>query len=106
MKNIRSMSFEELVKTRAEIEAAIELHAAQERRDLIAALRQVDSRSLSNGRGARGVHALKGKKLPALYRNPKKRSETWAGRGNKPRWLAAALKQGKKLESFAIRNGK
>ena len=103
MKNIRSMSFEELVKTRAEIEAAIELHAAQERRDLIAALRRVDSRPAPEGKGARGPHALKGKKLPALYRNPKNRLETWAGRGNKPRWLAAALKQGKKLESFAIR---
>lgn len=103
MKNIRSMSFEELVKTRAEIEAAIELHAAQERRDLIAALRRVDSRPGPNGKGTRAPHALKGKKLPALYRNPKNRLETWAGRGNKPRWLAAALKQGKKLENFTIR---
>ncbi len=101
MKNIRSMSFEELVKTKAEIEAAIELHSAQERRDLIAALRGVSSRP--NGKGARISHALKGRKLPALYRNPKNRLETWAGRGNKPRWLAAALKQGKKLQSFAVR---
>lgn len=101
MKNIRSMSFEELVKARAEIEAAIELHAAQERRDLIAALRQVDTQHKSNGKSA--PHALRGRKLPALYRNPKDRTQTWAGRGNKPRWLAAALKQGKKLESFTIK---
>ncbi|MBN9535224.1 MAG: H-NS histone family protein [Reyranella sp.] len=101
MKNIRSMSFEELVRTRAEIEAAIELHAAQERRDLIAALKQVDSQRKPNGKDV--AHALKGRKLPALYRNPGDRSQTWAGRGNKPRWLSAALKQGKKLESFAIK---
>lgn len=48
-------------------------------------------------------HALKGRKLPPLYRNPANRSETWAGRGNKPRWLASALKRGKKLEHFAIK---
>jgi DNA-binding protein H-NS len=36
------------------------------------------------------------------YRNPEKPSETWAGRGLKPRWLAAALKGGKKLKDFAI----
>jgi DNA-binding protein H-NS len=28
--------------------------------------------------------------------------ETWGGRGLKPRWLAAALKSGKKLEEFSI----
>lgn len=27
---------------------------------------------------------------------------TWTGRGNKPRWLTAALAEGKKLESFAV----
>jgi DNA-binding protein H-NS len=36
------------------------------------------------------------------YRNPDNPSETWAGRGLKPRWLAAAIKEGKKIEDFAI----
>jgi len=36
------------------------------------------------------------------YRNPESPGETWAGRGLKPRWLAAAIKGGKKLEDFAI----
>ena len=35
-------------------------------------------------------------------RNPKNRSETWAGRGRQPRWLAAQLRSGKKLEDFQI----
>lgn len=100
MKNIRSMSFEELVKTKAEIEAAIELHSAQERRDLIAALKGLGTKSID--KGARISIALKGRKLPPLYRNPKNRLETWAGRGLKPRWLVLALKQGKKLESFVV----
>jgi DNA-binding protein H-NS len=29
-------------------------------------------------------------------------SETWAGRGVRPRWLQAALKDGHKIEEFAI----
>jgi len=45
----------------------------------------------------------KGRELPPLYRNPKNAEETWAGRGNRPRWLTAALKSGKKLESFLIK---
>src|SRR4029077_2466086 len=40
------------------------------------------------------------------YRNPDNPSETWAGRGLKPRWLAAALKAGKKLEYFSIAEGR
>jgi DNA-binding protein H-NS len=40
------------------------------------------------------------------YRNPKDRSEIWAGRGATPRWLRAELKKGRKLESFAIKRGR
>jgi hypothetical protein len=45
--------------------------------------------------------AARGKVAPK-YRNPDNPSETWAGRGLKPRSLAAALKAGKKLEYFSI----
>lgn len=43
---------------------------------------------------------LKGTKVAPKFRSPK--GETWAGRGAKPRWLVAAIKEGKKLEDFAI----
>jgi len=36
------------------------------------------------------------------YRNPAQPSETWAGRGKKPRWLSAQLKSGKQIEDFRI----
>jgi len=36
------------------------------------------------------------------FRNPVQPSETWAGRGKQPRWLAAALKKAKRLEDFKI----
>src|SRR5262249_16185050 len=48
----------------------------------------------------RGGSALKGKKVPPKYRSPS--GETWAGRGAKPRWLVAAIKDGKKLDDFLI----
>jgi DNA-binding protein H-NS len=38
------------------------------------------------------------------YRNPERPSETWAGRGKKPRWLAAQLKSGKRIDDFRIRH--
>lgn len=36
------------------------------------------------------------------YANPANKSETWTGRGRKPRWVEAALKGGKKLDDLAI----
>lgn len=42
-------------------------------------------------------------KVLPKYRNPKNRTQTWAGRGKQPRWLSAELRSGKKLEDFLIR---
>jgi DNA-binding protein H-NS len=36
------------------------------------------------------------------FRNPEQPSETWAGRGKKPRWLIAQLKSGKQIDDFRI----
>jgi DNA-binding protein H-NS len=37
------------------------------------------------------------------YRNPDRPSETWAGRGKKPRWLVAQLRLGKRIDEFRIK---
>ena len=53
---------------------------------------------IAPGRG-RGS-SLKGRKVLPKYRD--RSGNTWAGRGAKPRWLVAAIKEGKKLEDFAV----
>ena len=99
--NLKPMSIEELVALRDEIEATLESKVADERRTLeleLAKLTRFSGGSRSKslfGRGARGMVAPK-------YRNPENPSETWAGRGLKPRWLTAALESGKKLDDFRI----
>jgi len=40
-------------------------------------------------------------KVAAKYRNPAT-GDTWSGRGLKPKWLAAALNEGKSLSDFAL----
>lgn len=44
------------------------------------------------------------KRAPAVakYANPADPSETWSGRGRKPRWFSAALAAGKTPESLSI----
>lgn len=54
----------------------------------------------NGGGNSRGSSSLRGIKVPPKYRGPN--GETWAGRGAKPRWLVAAMKKGKKLDSFLI----
>jgi DNA-binding protein H-NS len=105
MLKVKSMAFDELLMAKGKIETEIELRSARERSRLIEAVGKL--RSVSAVKSATALHArphaLKGKELPPRYRNPKNRRETWAGRGNRPRWLVAALKGGKKLEAFAVR---
>lgn len=57
-----------------------------------------------NGHGRRGGGSkLAGRKLKPKYRNPADKSETWSGRGLRPKWLIAAMKEtGRKLDDFAI----
>src|SRR5260370_22858136 len=100
--NLKSMSIDALLGLRGKIDAALTSKVQDERRSLeseLAKLSRVDMGSgrtkASFGRGVRG-------KVAPKYRNPENPGETWAGRGLKPRWLAAALKSGKKLEDFTI----
>lgn len=102
---IKSMAFDELVVMRAQIDAEIDMRISKQRNQLIEAIAElrgtVSAPTASGSR--RKPHPLKGRGLPPLYRNPKNADETWAGRGNRPRWLTAAIKSGKKLESFSIK---
>jgi len=97
--NLKSMSVDKLSKLKDQIEAALTTRVADERRALQAQLgklaRFADGKVRFKGAGSRGV-------VPPKHRNPENPAETWAGRGLKPRWLAAAIKSGKKLEQFAI----
>jgi DNA-binding protein H-NS len=105
MLKVKSMAFDELLMAKGKIETEIELRSARERSRLIDAIGKL--RGIATVKSGEALHArphaLKGRKLPPRYRNPKNRKETWAGRGNRPRWLVAALKGGKKLEAFAVR---
>jgi DNA-binding protein H-NS len=82
--DLRKRVDETLVQRRAEIQKRLE------RLDLLGGARVV--------RG--GGSALRGRKVAPKYRGPS--GETWAGRGARPGWLVAAIKEGKKLDDFLI----
>jgi DNA-binding protein H-NS len=99
-RNLSGMDFESLVKLRQQVEERLHDHRATIEKQLEAL--GTSFVSVGRGRVSRGGRgsAMKGKKVPPKYRSPS--GETWAGRGATPRWLKAAIKEGKKLESFLI----
>jgi DNA-binding protein H-NS len=102
---LKTMSVGKLQDLKSKIEAAITAKVTERRRELEA---QLSKLSGFGGRGGKATKFGRGGRTGSVapkYRNPDNPAETWAGRGLKPRWLAAAIKSGKKLEDFAIAPG-
>jgi DNA-binding protein H-NS len=96
--NLSSMSVDALLRLRDDVGRVLSRRADELKQQLATLGEDVGGR----GRRGRRVSAMKGRKVAPKYRNPKNRSETWAGRGAMPRWLVAEIKKGKKREDFAI----
>jgi DNA-binding protein H-NS len=102
---LKSMSVEKLLELKSQVDAALSARVAEERRSLEARLSSLSGISSNGSIRPKGLRGGPRGKVAPKYRNPANPSETWAGRGLKPRWLAAALKSGKKLEHFSIAAG-
>ena len=103
--NVEKMSLKELLDLETKLDKAIANARERERSEVkqkIEALAQNSGFSVGELFGGRGS-PTKGRTVAAKYVNPENRSETWTGRGRKPRWLTAKLDKGAKLEDFSIR---
>lgn len=97
--NLRSMSIDELWTLHEEISSVLANRLAEEKAALEQRLRQLRGGNVSGAfeRAKRPYPQV----LPK-FRNPAQPMETWSGRGKQPRWLAAQLRSGKKLNDFLI----
>ncbi len=91
--NLGSMSVEQLLQLRDDVGKELNRKTVVLRSQLARLGGEI---APGRGRGS----SLKGRKVPPKYRDSA--GNIWAGRGAKPRWLVAAIKEGKKLEDFAI----
>jgi len=92
---LKSMSIDKLMKLKSDVEAMLASKVTEQRRALEAELSKL-------GGYQRGKKSSAGRSVAPKYRNPENPSETWAGRGLRPRWLTAAIKSGKSLEDFSV----
>lgn len=103
MIDLNELSLAELKKLEKDVAKAIENFSDRERK---AALMELDA--LARERGFTLVDLLKNmdakprKSVPPKFANPLDPSETWTGRGRKPRWVVAALDAGKSLDDLLI----
>jgi DNA-binding protein H-NS len=98
--DIKNMTASELLALRDKIDLRLDDLAKELERQLLEIRDGAHGESRPALKKRRGIASLR---LSPKYRNPADPSQTWAGRGKRPNWLVAALKTGKKLESFAIK---
>jgi DNA-binding protein H-NS len=100
-KSLSVLSVEALFKLRDDVVAALSRRADVLKKELAA----IGSDYAEVGRiaiyGKKRGASLKGRKVPAKYRDPKT-GETWSGRGAPARWIVAYEKQGKKRDQFLV----
>jgi DNA-binding protein H-NS len=97
--NLAGLDFQGLMDLRDQVDKALSGYRSTLERQLAALGSSVASLGGKVARGMRGSK-LKGMKVAPKYRGSG--GELWAGRGATPRWLVAAIKEGKKLEDFLI----
>jgi DNA-binding protein H-NS len=90
--NLSGMNVQSLMNLRSQVDARL----AKYRTELEQQLQELD-RAVDGARIMRrqGVSKLKGRRVEPKYRSPS--GETWAGRGQQPKWMVAAIKKGKKI---------
>jgi DNA-binding protein H-NS len=109
--DLATMQFEELWQLHEELTKILSEKIIAEKRaleDRLAKLNRVevvrDSGSVHSRSTADRAPRRKYPKVLPKYYNPQAPSETWSGRGKRPRWLVAALETGHRLDEFKIGN--
>lgn len=104
--DLESMTRQQLIALRNDVEKALSSVAERERRAAMEAIQRAAAEHGFSLTELTGVELPKsrGRKsgAPAKYRNPEDDTQTWSGRGRRPEWVNAALAAGKGLEDLAV----
>ena len=106
-----AMDFEELWLLHEELTKVLSEKIVVEKRELEDRLAKLNRVEIIRGPGSARPLSMtdraprrKYPKVLPKYCNPLAPSETWSGRGKRPRWLVAALETGHRLDEFRIDN--
>jgi DNA-binding protein H-NS len=94
--SLTRLNVDALLELRGDIETILSRRAAELRRQIA----ELGGKVVGRNREGTRASALRGRKVPAKYRD--KSGNTWSGRGAQPRWMTAAIKAGAKRDDFLI----
>lgn len=101
--NVDKLNLKELMDLEVKVKKAIASAQSREKDEFLADVKALAAkRGIAFGDVFGGGRGGKGGKVAIKYRNRDNPSETWTGRGRQPKWLAAALKKGAKIQDFLI----
>ncbi|NBZ86819.1 H-NS histone family protein [Rhodobacteraceae bacterium CYK-10] len=103
MADLNSMTLKELKDLQAQVAKAIASFEDRKKLETLAKLREL---ARADGFQLEELTALTTtrKRAPSAvtYANPANKSDTWSGRGRKPRWFIEAMAAGKKREDLLV----
>lgn len=101
--NLNTLSLKELKDLQSQVAKAISTFEDRKKKEAIAELEE-KARAMGFSLAELTGTQVGRKRTPAVpkYANPADASDTWSGRGRKPRWFEAALKAGKAPEDLAV----
>ena len=101
--DVNTLSLKELKDLQSQVAKAISGYEDRKKREALAELEEKAKALGFSLAELTGVAAGR-KRSPSVakYANPANKSDTWSGRGRKPRWFSEALSKGGKPEDMAI----
>ncbi len=102
MLDLNSLSLDELKKLQKDVNKAIETFEDRARKKALAEADAVVRQHGFTIDQLLGKSSRSGRVVAPKYANPADPSQTWTGRGRKPRWVVEALEAGKTLDDLAI----
>lgn len=103
MENVNSMSLKELKDLQAQVVKAIATFEDRKKKEALAELHEFARAKGFDLEELTGTSVVR-RRAPASpkYANPANKSDTWSGRGRKPRWFIEALAGGMQPEDMGV----
>ena len=101
--NLNSLTLKELKDLQSQVAKALSSFEDRKKKLALAEIEEIArAKGFTLAELTGGTVVRKRAPATAKYANPADKSDTWSGRGRKPRWFEAALKSGKRPEDLTV----